>query len=361
MTISDKPIKICLISPIPPPYGGMAIQAEKLRSCLKKNNIRVVTVQTNTKFPEWLKYADKIPLIRTILNTILFLFYLKKKIRHADIIYFLTGFLDFFLWITLPGIILVMMHRKKFVLNARGGGAAVFFDRWKWLISPFIHAADMITVPSGFLQDVFRSYFGIQAEIIPNIADLHQFEFKERQYFRPHLIVTRSLEPIYNVECVVRAFRLICNEFPDSFLDIVGDGSLRVDIEEKVKKWGLSGAVKFHGMVDHSLIQNYYNSADIFVNASNVDNLPGTILEAFACGLPVVSTNAGGIPYMVKHEQTGLLVNRNDHNGIAAAVLRLVKDQDMAADLVSNARKECDLYSEKSVANRLVNLFLKII
>ena len=357
---SDNPIKICLVSPIPPPYGGMAIQAEKLASCLRKRGVNVVIARTNIDFPGGLKYAEKIPLIRTFLNTALFLFYLRKKIHHADIVYFLTGFIDFFLWITLTGIKLVKLYGKILILNARGGGAAVFFDHWKWLSAPFIRAADLITVPSGFLQEVFWDYFAIKAEIIPNIADLDQFEFKKRQVFRPRLIVTRSLEKIYNVECAVLAFRLIQEAFPDSRLDILGDGTLREELENKVLKWGLSEVVKFHGMVDHGQIQNYYDDADIFINASNVDNLPGTILEAFACGLPVVSTNAGGIPYMVEHGKTGLLVDKNDHNGLAAAVLQLLENQDMASALVSNARKECEKYSEQSVTDRLVSLFAEI-
>lgn len=351
---------LCLVSPCPPPLGGMAIQAGKLASCMERGGIHVITVRTNTIFPGMLSWVRHIPFLRTVLNSILFLIQLNKELQSCDLVYFLTGFIDFFFWITLPGIILIKIRGKKLILNARGGGAANFFDHWKYIAGPFIRMADMITTPSLFLKAVFVRYFGIVPEIVPNIADFNQFEFMERKKLSPRLIVTRSLEEIYNVECVIRAFKLIHDKIPESKLDILGNGSLRQDLENKVRDWNLSDSVKFHGVVPHNMIQKYYRNSDIFINASNVDNLPGTILEAFACGLPVVSTNAGGIPYMVEHKKTGLLVERNDHQALADQVFYLLENQREALLMVKNARRECETYSEESVRKILLSLFLKV-
>ena len=354
---NKKLLRVCIVSPCPPPLGGMAIQATKLRGCIEKKSHTVAMVRTNTIFPKRVSWVVRLPVIRTLFNTFFFLRNLNKQLRRTDIVYFLTGFIDFFFWITIPGIVLVKIHNKKLVLNARGGGAGIFFRRWKYIVLPFIRMADKITTPSDFLKDVFQQFFAIEPEVVPNIADFDQFKYKKRVEFRPNFIVTRSLEEIYNVECVIKAFKQIHSSVPASRLYILGDGNLRKSLEEKVEDWGLSGAVSFHGVVPHNKIQHYYGKNDIFLNASNVDNLPGTILEAFACGLPVISTNAGGIPYMVDNNRTGLLVEKNDHNALAEKALYILENQDEALILVENARKECEKYSEEVVRKVMLRIF----
>ncbi|MFX0195823.1 MAG: glycosyltransferase, partial [Candidatus Hodarchaeota archaeon] len=95
---------------------------------------------------------------------------------------------------------------------------------------------------------------------------------------------------------------------------------------------------------------------DIFVNASNVDNMPGAILEAFACGLPVVSTKTGGIPYILEDEVTGLLVNKYDCHAIADKAIQLLEDPELSLRLARNAREECQKYSWESVRPLLLNI-----
>lgn len=352
--------KVGIISPFPPPYGGMAVQAEKLAELLETEGIKVEKVQTNVVLSGCFKWVENIPLLKTIVRLCVFLSRLNRCISEVDCFYFLTGFFNFFFWVTLPGIILIKLQGKKFILNARGGGAADFFQRWKYIVLPFIRSAEKITTPSGFLKDAFTRHLGLEPKIIPNIADLDQFKFRKRAPFEPRFIVTRNLEEIYNVECVIKAFQKICKIIPESRLDVLGDGSLRKELEEKTQKWGLEQSVIFHGAIPHSKIQEYYQKNDIFLNASNVDNLPGTILEAYACGLPVISTNAGGIPYMVEDGITGQLVEKNDHAALAEKALFLLENQEKAAELVRNAAKECERYSAKSLKKQLVSLFLSL-
>ncbi|HEY0385883.1 MAG TPA: glycosyltransferase family 4 protein, partial [Pyrinomonadaceae bacterium] len=102
--------------------------------------------------------------------------------------------------------------------------------------------------------------------------------------------------------------------------------------------------VSFTGRIRPEEMPALCDCADIYLNASNVDNMPLSILEAFAAGLPVVTSNAGGIPYVVQHEKTGLLVEMDDHQGMAAAAIRLLEDEELAARLTRNARAECGRY-----------------
>lgn len=347
-------ITVCLVSPFPPPHGGMAIQATKLIPILESAGMKVLPVKTNTDFPTFCTFIKKIPCVRTAVNSLLFLLKLHGSARQADVVYFLSGFFNFFFWVTFPALILCKLAGIPVVLSARGGDAARFFARWKILIAPIIHRVDLITTPSGFLQKAFSDAFGITPTIVPNIADVEQFPFRERQVLAPKLIVTRSLDEIYNVGCVIRAFAIVRERFPTATLAVVGDGSQRRMLETLAAELGVSMAVTFHGRVAHTQIEALYNANDISVNASNVDNLPGTILEAFACGLPVVSTRAGGIPYIVEDGVSGLLVECNDCQALAGKVIQLLENHQLAKELIANGRKECQRYSAVQVGSVLL-------
>ena len=347
---------ICVVSPFPPPYGGMAIQAEKLASLLSKSGFNTISVKTNVDLPKSLSFLSKIKGVRTILRTVLFLNNLHKVLHNVETIYFLTGFLNFFFWVTYPALILMKIHRKKIILSARGGGARLFFKRYGRLVKPILKKLDAISVPSGFLQDVFRETLNIETVVVPNIAHLEQFRFRERFPIRPNLLTTRHLEKMYNVACVIKAFKKIRNHFPQSTLGIVGEGSQRSALEQLVKALGLNDCVTFYGKVEHKKIQSIYDEYAIYVNGSDVDNLPGAILEAFASGLPVVSTKAGGIPYLVEDGITGLLVDLNDDASLAEKVTQLLKQPEMALTLAQNAREECKKYTWEHVRTILLPL-----
>lgn len=346
--------KVCLVSPFPPPYGGMAIQATKLIACLEEAGMSVLPVRTNTIFPPSLQWLQQIPFVRTCANSLLFLVRLRAAALQADVIYFLTGFFNFFFWVTYPALILMKLSGKPVVLSARGGAAREFFRRYRVLLAPMMRRLEGITTPSGFLQQAFVDAFNMTPVIVPNIADLEQFTFRERTSLQPRLIVTRSLEEIYNVGCVIRAFATVHDRYPEATLAVVGDGSLRRQTEELVGDLHLQQSVTFHGRVDHAQIQALYDVNDIFVNASNVDNLPGTILEAYACGLPVVTTRAGGIPYIVADRTTGLLVDCNDCAGLANGVIELLGNTGLAQALIKNGHDECKRYSMDRVRETLL-------
>jgi glycosyltransferase involved in cell wall biosynthesis len=347
---------IAIVSPFPSPYGGMAIQAQKLFTLLRNDGFKVIAIKTNADFPKGLLPLSEIKGLRTLIRLLLFLKNLHQALPHVETVYFLTGFFNFFFWVTYPALILIKIHRKKVILSARGGEARLFFQKYGLLVRPILKRVDAISAPSGFLKEAFEEVLGLDAAIVPNIADFDQFRFRQRKRVQPKLLVTRSLEEIYSVSCVIRAFKKVYEYFAESSLGIVGDGSQRANLEKLVAELNLTDRVTFHGRVEHSKIQNYYDQYDIFLNASNADNFPGVILEAFASGLPVVSTRAGGIPYMVEEGVTGLLVDIGDSEALAKKVIKLVKDPELALMLANNARIECHKYSWENVKAILIPL-----
>jgi glycosyltransferase involved in cell wall biosynthesis len=198
--------------------------------------------------------------------------------------------------------------------------------------------------------------FGLTAQTVPNIVDLSQFRFRSRQPVRPHMVCTRGFHPYYGVDVVVRAFAEVQKVHPEAQLDLVGGGMLEGEIRNLVRQLNLSG-VNFLGVASHKDIGKYYDRADIFVNASNLDNMPVSVLEAFASGTPVVTTAPESMRYIVDHGRTGLLSEPGDAGALAKNILRVLGDSDLATRLVENAKVEANRYNWESVREQWLNVY----
>ena len=214
---------------------------------------------------------------------------------------------------------------------------------WGVLVHPWLRLADVIVVPSEYLAGVFAGH-GYQTRVIRNVVDLSRFEYRERQPLRPRLLSTRNLEPHYRVDVILEAFALVKAQRPDATLTVAGYGSE----ESRLRRMAVEG-VRFIGKVDPQSMPQVCAEADIFLNASVVDNQPVSILEAFAAGLPVVSTPTGDIPAMVRHNHTGLLVGPDDAASLAAAVLQLIAHPREAFGMAQQARQDVTRYTWPAV------------
>jgi glycosyltransferase involved in cell wall biosynthesis len=244
------------------------------------------------------------------------------------------------------------------VLNYHGGQAEEHLRNWRRSAIPTIRLADVTAVQSGYLVDVFARH-GLKTRAIFNHVELDHFRFRERQPLRPVFLSCRSLEPEYNVACVLRAFALIQRRFPDARLTVAGDGSQRAELEQLARELCLRNT-EFTGMVQPSGMPAMYDAADVLLNATDVDNMPLSLIEAFSSGLPIVTTDAGGIPYIVSDGETGLLVQRDDDEAMAAAAIRLLEDGALALKLVSQARAECDKYTWRAVRDEWLKLYREL-
>jgi glycosyltransferase involved in cell wall biosynthesis len=205
---------------------------------------------------------------------------------------------------------------------------------------------------------VFRK-FGLRAHAIFNMIDHDRFKFRERRPLRPVFLSNRNLYPLYNVACIVRAFARIQQKYPDAKLTIAGNGSQRPALESLVRELKLQN-VEFRGLVPPHKMSELYDEADIFLNSSNIDNMPGSILDSFAAGMPVVTTSAGGICCIVTHEKTGLLVPKNDHEAMASGAIRLLESPEFAATIARNAYDECQAYQWSAVRDSWLNAYTRL-
>lgn len=349
----SRALRLCVVSPFPPPYGGMAVQARELVERLRGEGLEVEAVKTNADLPRSL---SGIKGLRTLVRFLAFAIKLRAALRHADVVHvFGASHLYFFLHVT-PALVMAKLWRKRAILNYRGGEAEAFLRRWGWLARPIIRLSDELAVPSPFLRSVFARHGIDSAAILPNLIDLDSFSFKERKEFRPRMLVARQLEKIYNIECILRAFKIIQGKHPNAHLGIAGSGSREAELKKLAAALGLEN-VTFYGAVSREEIAEIYNQYDIYLNASDADNFPGSIMEAFACGLPVISTRAGGIPCMVEDEVTGLLVDVGDWRALAEKALLVIDNPRLGARIAAAARKKCREHAWQSVYKTLRELY----
>ena len=155
---------------------------------------------------------------------------------------------------------------------------------------------------------------------------------------------------------VVKAFAELKKQYPEARLDLVGGGPLEATIRKQVADLNLNG-VNFVGVVSRQEIGKYYDQADIFINASWLDNMPVSIIEAFRSGTPVVSTSPESMPYLVQHEHNGLLSAVGDDKALAANVIRLLRDPELAARLARNAYEDSQKYTWEAVREQWLKVY----
>jgi glycosyltransferase involved in cell wall biosynthesis len=173
-------------------------------------------------------------------------------------------------------------------------------------------------------------------------------------------VCTRGFHPYYSIDVVVRAFGLVKKEYTEARLCLVGKGPLQSEIERLVKELGLAN-VEFVGPISHRGIGAYYDCNDIFINASWLDNMPVSILEAFASGTPVVTTAPEGIRYLVEHEHTGLLCEPGEWKALAENVIRLLREPDLALRLTRNAWKQSQSYTWEAVREQWLEVYRSLV
>jgi L-malate glycosyltransferase len=349
-------IRVCIVAPSLDILGGQSSQASFLLEGLRsKPTLEVDFIPHNPRLPGALRKLQKIKYVRTIVTTLRYWGMLLVRIPRYDVIHVFSAAYYSYLLSVMPALLIARMYGKYSILNYRSGEAEDHLERWRLTAVPTMRIADEIIVSSRYLLGVFAR-FGLQARVIPNIVKLADFRFRDRAPLRPVFLCNRLLEPLYNVGCVLRAFNSIQRRYPEASLTIAADGSMRSDLEQLARDLGLRHT-QFIGRVRFEAIPDLYDAADIYLNGNDIDNTPASIAESFASGVLVVTTDAGGIPYILTHEETGLMVGCGDHEALAAGAIRLLEDPVLASRLAHNARESVRPYTPLAVSDSWLSLY----
>jgi glycosyltransferase involved in cell wall biosynthesis len=350
---------VCVVGPLPPPSGGMANQCEQLVRLLRDEGVEAELVCTNASYrPAW---AGRLPVLRAGFRLLPYLLRLWQAAGRAQVMHVLANSGWSWHLCAAPALLIARLRGTPVIINYRGGNADAFFASAPRHVLRMLAGASLRVTPSKFLFRVFSRY-GLSAEVVPNIIDLSRFVPGRTRMFgdAPHLVVTRNLEPIYDIPTAIRAFARIRDGFQCARLTIAGTGPELSRLEALVADLGLQTAVSFTGRIANADIPALYASADCLLNPSTVDNMPVSILEAFASGVPVVSTCAGGIPDLVEQGVSGLLVPVGDHATMATEALRVLRDAGLAAALRQAGLEQAHSYAWPRVRRQWLDAYRRV-
>ena len=352
---STARLRLLLVAPTLDIIGGQAVQASRLLQHFRvEEGLDVSFVPINPRLPAFIR---RVRYLRTVINFAAFAALLIRRAPSCDIVHvFTAAYSSYFLW-TVPAMLVGRLLGKKVVVNYRDGQAGDHLKQSRLAVAT-LRLPDAIVTPSNYLVDVFAG-FGVKAVSIPNLIDSARFHFRRRTPLRPVFMTNRGLEPLYNVGCVLRAFAIIQRRYPDASLTIAHDGPCRLHLEALAVELALNN-VRFIGKVPPERIPQLYDGADLYICSPDIDNMPGSLLECFASGLPVIATKAGGIPYIVADQVTGFLAPCNDHAALAAQALRLLDNPQAALDAAARAHAECARYSWAAIGPQWLALYRQL-
>lgn len=342
-----KRLRIALVGPSLRQLGGQSVQVDlMLRQWHGDAEVDALFVPVDPGWRNGWGVLGRIPYLRTLVRGLQYCRILFGALRQRDIAHVFVASYASFLIVLLPPWLLGRARGAKLLVHYHSGEAQDHLGR-SWLARYLLRKAESVVVPSAYLVEVFRE-FGIKATAVPNIIGLDEFTYRRRTSFGPNFVCTRGFHPYYRIDDVLRAFGEIQGGFPSARLTLVGAGPTEMQMRRLAEELKLKN-VQFRGTVPRTQIGEYYDQADIFINASVVDNMPVSILEAFESGTPVITTAAHGIPYIVEHERTGLLSAPEDWKALAQNALRFLREPQLAQRIAANAHEELQRYRWESV------------
>jgi L-malate glycosyltransferase len=349
-------IRVCLVAPSLDIYGGQARQAVRLLTAFSQEPVLTTGfIPHNPRLPGALRQLQQIKYVRTVLTTLYYWMMLLTQLWRYDIVHIFSASYFSYLLSVAPAILIGKLYGKRVILNYRSGEAEDHLRNWPLTTKPIMQLADRIVVPSGYLVEVFAR-FGLQAESIFNIVELDRFRFRDRTPLRPKFLCSRLLEPLYNVGNVIRAFHLIQQQYPDATLTIAADGWQRGELEQLAKDLQLRH-VEFRGFVPFEEMPSLYDEHDLYLIGNDIDNMPAAVTESCAAGIALITTDAGGIPYLVKHEESALIVKCGDYAGLAREAMRLLQDPELAQRLAQNGRHTAQQFTWENVRDQWLQLY----
>jgi glycosyltransferase involved in cell wall biosynthesis len=267
-----------------------------------------------------------------------------------------------FLWVELSVIILRII-KKPIILTLRGGNLPVFAEKHSKRVQRVLSSAAAVVAPSAYLQ-IRLSQFRKDIRVIPNPIDIKAYPFYHRTQPRRYLVWVRAFHEIYNPSLAPKMLNELLKDWPKAHLIMVGpdkgDGSLQRMLE-LASKLGVQDHITITGGVPRGEIPNILQKSEIFINTTNIDNTPVSVIEAMACGLPIVTTRVGGIPWLVEDGFDGLLVPPDDPEAIATAIICILSSSKLRTTLSVNARKKAESFDWHVILPQWISLFEAVI
>jgi glycosyltransferase involved in cell wall biosynthesis len=252
---------------------------------------------------------------------------------------------------------LCRLFKIRYLPILHGGNLPIRLDNSAKLSRLIFSNSYQNITPSNYLKTEFKKR-GYEAVFIPNVLEIKNYTFLERKIESPKLLYVRAFDTIYNPELAIKVLNALVETYPDAMLCMVGpekDNSFKL-CKGLVQSLQLENHVEFTGMLSKPQWHKKAEDFNIFINTSNIDNTPVSVMEAMALGLPIVSTNVGGIPFLIDDNVNGKLVERNNVDDMVNAIIEISNDEKLTRALVSNARIKVERFDWDVVKQLWYNL-----
>lgn len=280
------------------------------------------------------------------------LFAIIKYARKKPIVIIDTYSTSNFIYAFLSAIMCRVL-RLRYILFLHGGNLPARLDHSPKLSKIMFKHSYKNVAPSGYLKYEFEKR-GYKTILIPNTIDLTIYPFKERRDIQPKLLFVRAISSLYNPKMAIEVLKLLKSKYPDAELCVVGpdkDGSLAECIK-LVEDLGVSNSVKFTGKLTKPEWIELSKSYDIFINTTNADNTPVSVMEAMALGMPIITTNVGGLPYLIKDGKDGYLSNPKNAEAMVKNIDKLLSDSNQSSQISLNCRAKAESWGWCEVKNK---------
>jgi len=316
---------------------------DTLSELLRKEGFEVVTASKKRQ-----KFFRLLDMLLTVV----------KRRNWADIVLIDTySTLNFYYAVAVGN--LCRLFRIPYVPILHGGDLPKRLDRSKALSYKLFTGALVNATPSSYLLEAFRSRGYSNLKHLPNSIAIENYPFRERKQLEPKLLWVRAFAKIYNPLMALQVLEQLSSRYPNAQLCMVGpdkDGSMeqcKVYAQEK----GL--VVQFTGKLTREEWIALSAEYDVFINTTHFDNMPVSVIEAMALGLPVVSTDVGGIPHLITHGKDGLLVGDGDVGSMDEMIEELLQNLDVAHQLSRNGRRTAETFSWEHIKASWFAVFMK--
>ena len=226
------------------------------------------------------------------------------------------------------------------ILVLHGGNLPFRFKTSPKLSKRLLLNAKSIVSPSNYLKSHAQNLSDKNVTVINNPIIFNEYPFFQKTYGGIHLLWVRSFHQIYRPEMAIEVCRLLKVSWPKLQITMIGpdkDGSL-LKVQKLADEYNLSSQLHLKGYMSKSDWIKESKSANIFINTTSIDNTPVSVIEALALGFPVVSTNVGGIPYLLQHDENAILIDDGDVGAMVSAIERIMSDSELRDMLIRNGR-----------------------
>lgn len=247
-------------------------------------------------------------------------------------------------------------REKKLIYTLHGGKLPEFYQQYPKRVERLFRKADRILTPSLYLKQFFQGK-GFTVDYLPNSIDLGRFPYAKKRCNTAKLLWVRAFSLIYQPALAVETLYQVRKAFPEATLTMVGPdkGELQ-KTKDLIKKLQMDEAVVITGPVPNDVLYEYYHSHCVFLNTTAYESFGVAVMEAAACGIPIISSKIGEIPYLWKHETEIMIVDQPNGESFAQNAIRILSDHDLAQRLSLNARQKAEQFDWEVIRPRWIQL-----